>query len=230
MSYHLYEGNIAPFRKEFAESKVIQDLGTEKSKRKIHSFLYFFASYGFYMTEPVEGWIRRAGERTIEVGYEEIGQKLIRHAAQEAGHEKMMTTDAQFLKSKWEHEYGDPLPSLSLPKAVNDYRDVHETTIRSQSPFCQIAVELEIESLSINHGRDLVTHWINILGKEFLPGLTFLTDHVELDEGHTNFNQALLKRLLEESPDTWNELVKVGANALNTYNHFLEECWTQALP
>lgn len=227
-SYEVYERSIAPFRHEFAESPVIRSLGSTTNKKRLHLFLYLFASYGFAMTQPVAGWIRRAGERTIEVGYEEIGKTLIRHAAHEAGHERMMTTDAEFLKSKWSDEYREPLPELDPPKAVSDYRDLHETTIESSAPFAQIAIELEIEALSINHGAELVSHWIRTLGKEFLPGLTFLTDHVELDKGHTHFNQSLLQRLLARSPEVCQNLVSAGSQALITYNHYLQECWTQS--
>ncbi|AEI64961.1 hypothetical protein [Corallococcus macrosporus] len=53
------------------------------------------------MTEPVDGWIRGAGERCIALGKTKLGQALITHARHEAGHHLMTLEDARTLARRW---------------------------------------------------------------------------------------------------------------------------------
>jgi hypothetical protein len=43
-------------------------------------FLVHFCAMGVHMTEPVEGWIHRAGERCKVLGLEDLGRALKGHA------------------------------------------------------------------------------------------------------------------------------------------------------
>ncbi|MFY0539080.1 hypothetical protein [Nannocystis pusilla] len=61
------------------------------------------------MTAPVEGWIRRAGERCLAAGLNEIGNALVAHARHEAGHDAMMVDDTRSLAARRE-QAGRPVP------------------------------------------------------------------------------------------------------------------------
>src|SRR5690349_2024132 len=58
-------------------------------------FLIHFSSLGVRMTEPVEGWIRRAGERCAASGQAALGRALVIHARHEADHHLMMIEDTR---------------------------------------------------------------------------------------------------------------------------------------
>jgi hypothetical protein len=45
----------------------------------------------------------------------------------------------------------------STPAGVRQYRDLHENIIAADTAFTQIALEYEIESLSLTYGAKLVT-------------------------------------------------------------------------
>ncbi|WP_249346942.1 hypothetical protein [Corallococcus exiguus] len=64
-------------------------------------FLIEWSARGAYMTEPVDGWIRGAGERCISLGQEKVGRQLITHAKHEAGHHLMTLQDARVLTAQW---------------------------------------------------------------------------------------------------------------------------------
>src|SRR5262245_14500592 len=81
-----YELRLTQARNHFAERKSLSMiLDTRLEADLLHIFLVYFSALGVGMTEPVESWIRRAGERCHEIGLSETGAALIRHAGQEAG-------------------------------------------------------------------------------------------------------------------------------------------------
>jgi hypothetical protein len=55
-------------------------------------------------------------------------------------------------------------------------------------------------------------------------GYSFLAEHVELDQGHTAFNQRQLEQLLETDDTDLVALVETGQQALEWYKAFLAEC------
>src|SRR5262249_17650096 len=88
----------------------------------------------------------------------------------------------------------------------------------------QLAVEYEIEMLSVTYGPRLLERCTGLLGEAIREGLSFLSDHVALDAGHTNFNRIQLGRLLEEQPGFLSGLVTAGSAALDAYAMFLGDC------
>src|SRR5262245_47308023 len=81
-----YERRLTQARNHFAERKSLSMiLDARLEADLLHIFLVYFSALGVGMTEPVESWIRRAGERCREMGLSETGAALIRHAGQEAG-------------------------------------------------------------------------------------------------------------------------------------------------
>jgi hypothetical protein len=196
-------------------------------------FLAHCCAMGVHMTEPVEGWIRRSGERCEELGLEELGRALKGHAKGEAGHHLLMVADVKLLTTRW-NTHGtlhlDPDALLQQPPSLGvwRYREIHEHTIAGNTPFAQIAIEYEIEMLSSRYGQRLITNCVAQLGREILGCLTFLTDHVELDVGHTKFNTRTLEKFLTHHPTCVSALVEAGTAALDAYAQFLSDCLERA--
>jgi hypothetical protein len=197
-------------------------------------FLIHFSALGVGMTEPVDRWIRGAGERCTAIGLAELGRVLGLHAGHEAGHHELMIEDTKKLVARWNARHAAaPLSADALirqpePASVARYRRLHEETIASDHPYGQLAIEYEIERLSVTHGAALIRHCVERLGREVVAGLSFLEEHVAVDAGHTNFNAAQLEKLLGEHPDFLPPLVDTGTAALAAYRGFLDECCAQA--
>jgi len=181
------------------------------------------------MTEPVDGWIRRAGARCKALGYEDLGGALERHADSEAGHHEMMIADTRSLALRWAASGRDPvdpeaLLALPIPPGVQAYRDLHEETIAGDAPYGQIGIEFEIEGLSVSHGGPLLQHCAGRCGEDLLACLSFVKDHVALDVGHTEFNRKQLAAHLGAHPGHLDAMIAAGRGALETYGAFLEDC------
>jgi hypothetical protein len=101
---------------------------------------------------------------------------------------------------------------------------LHEDTILSDMPERQVAIELEIEQLSLSVGAPFVANCRQVLGDDILKGMSFVTDHVELDEGHTVLNRRMLEKLLSLRPERAEALARTGAEALRIYRDFLVSC------
>jgi hypothetical protein len=225
-----YEHAVAPARERFAAGRgTARMLAAEADPRPFHLLMIYFCALGAQMTGPVEGWIRRAGERCDAIGLPELGKALRGHAKAEAGHDLMMVRDTHALVDRWNARYEPRLDAAALlahpsTPGVEAYRHVHESTIEGPSPFAQIAVEYEIEQLPLRYGPPLIRRCADALGADIIPCLSFLTEHVELDIGHTKFNHAQLCRFLDAHPGDALTLAAAGSAALDAYHRFLEDC------
>ncbi|HTB76203.1 MAG TPA: hypothetical protein VK762_23305 [Polyangiaceae bacterium] len=202
--------------------------------RVLERFLIEYCSLGVQITEPVEDWIERAGRRCLEIELPEVGNALVSHASHESGHHLMFMDDTRKLVAHWNGRYADDLDAERLfarppTQAMQHYVALHEETIHGPLPFGQVAVELEIERLSVVLVPRLIAQVERRLGKEVTSSLTFLSSHGELDVGHTRLNTRMMQTLLELRPDAVGDLARIGAEAMFVYMAFFEECWDMAL-
>lgn len=222
----LYAPKIQAARERFARTSATAILDENMTPDELTLFLIHFSSLGVKMTEPVEGWIRRAGERCTECGLTSIGRALVIHSRHEANHHLMMIEDTKRLVAHYNRSHSrqldaDEFLSQNSPPSVEAYAQLHEDVIRSTSPFAQVAVEYEIEGLSVSLGPKFIGHCVKIAGKEILAGLSFIEEHAAIDVGHTLFNELELERLLEKDARYVDALVLAGSAALDAYGGFL---------
>jgi hypothetical protein len=228
LEFQEYSRKVHPARIEFMQSRGIQYFMEQSHPKKLHQFLIMWTGLSIKMTEQVENWIKGAGEKTKVVGQEEVGDLLVRHSEQEADHDQMLVKDLDFLVKKWNEIYEDSLrpediTNLATPEFTKAYVDLHEEAINGQQPYRQVAIEFEIERISVHYGPRMIENVLNILGYEFEEGLSFLVDHVMLDQGHTKFNTHLLERCIATGGEV-NALADTGSRAMRTYAGFLNEC------
>ena len=229
-----YEEQLEPARARFDKSYGITKLMSNATPPElVELFLIQYCSLGVSMTEPVEGWIRRAGVRCLEVGVRELGEALVCHAKHEAGHHMMMIRDTRSLVARWNAARAPALDAETFllaprPSGVERYVELHERTIAGDKPFGQIAIEYEIELMSIRVGPPFIGQCVNKLGPDITRCLSFVEDHVELDVGHTKLNLRQLGNLLERHPDFLDTLVATGKAALEVYAQFMEDCMRRA--
>ncbi len=229
-----YEEQIAGSRLSFQKHPAVHTVcEADVAPRIIEAFLIYFNALGVGMTEPVGGWIRRAGERCGELGLSSLARALCLHAQHEDGHHQLMQSDTRELVNRWNQRHepklnADELLSMEPTSGVTTYRSLHEEMITGNSPYGQLAIEYEIEMLSIAYGPQLIGRSMRMIGQDVLRDMTFLRDHVELDAGHTKFNRRQLSELLEEHPEFLHGLVSAGSRALGAYAMFLGDCVTLA--
>jgi hypothetical protein len=225
-----YEARLAIARERFDQHPAVRTLFRDPiDPVTLEAFLISFAIVGVRMTEPVESWIRRAGRRCGELRLEHLAKALAAHAHQEADHHLLMLADARLLVERWNKGSKpeldvDALLNLPPTPGVVAYANLHEGLISGPTPYGQLAIEYEIEKLSVTYGPRLLERCAGLLGKGILVGLSFLSDHVALDAGHTNFNRIQLGRLLQEQPGFLSALVAAGSEALDAYGMFLGDC------
>ncbi len=226
--FNKYSQEVHPARVEFMLSKGIQYFMGEKNPQKLHQFLILWTGLSIKMTEQVENWIQRAGLQTKSQGQNEVGDLLVHHASQESDHHLMLIEDLNFLVQKWNERYQDSLrPEDITQMATADftkaYVDLHEKVIQSAQPYRQAAIEFEIERISVHYGPRMLENVLHVLGFEFEQGLSFLMEHVLLDQGHTKFNTHLLETCFEHGGKP-EDLAETGREALHIYAGFLNEC------
>src|SRR5260370_3085346 len=224
-----YEQLLAPVRDCFAVSPGVQAIKSSANEVFLESFLLHFCALGSQMTEPVEGWIRRAAGRCATMGHAELAHALNGHAQAEAGHHLMMIADVRSLSARWNARRN---PSVDARKLLNraptpgvlHYCKVHEDNISGDTPYAQVALEYEVERLPRRYGELLLTRCVEMLGADILPCLSFVTEHIYLDLGHTTFNPQVIAKLIDLDPSRMPALVSAGTAALDAYAQFLGDC------
>jgi len=224
-----YNQLMAKARERFEASSGLNAIRSSNNPRFLESFLLYFSAIGAQMTEPVESWIRRAAERCAALGLQELAEALTRHARAEAGHHLMMIADLRSLATHWNSRHtplvdADELLSLTPSYGASRYCLVHEENIAGNTPFAQIAIEYEIEQLPLRYGLLFIGRCLEIFGPEILPSLSFVTEHIDLDIGHTHFNAQQLSRFIDLRPDSLPSLIAAGSAALDAYAQFLTDC------
>src|SRR5262245_5266884 len=106
----IYETRLCPVRTLFDQESalVTQILAPRIEPDVLELFLIYFSGLGVAMTEPVEGWIRRAGAACQEMGLDELGRSLITHASHEANHHLMLIEDTRSLVDRWNERHQAP--------------------------------------------------------------------------------------------------------------------------
>lgn len=226
----LYEQHVLAARTHLRSFATNALLDPKMDPARLELFLIHYCARAVPMTEPVEGWIRRAGERCDEVGLAPLGRSLRMHAQHEANHHLMLIEDVKRLVEDWNQRHHRALEVDALlheppTPAIRAYVSLHEDVIAGPAPFCQLAIEYEIEGLSVSLGPAFVKQCARLLGPAFLPKLSFLTEHVSIDVGHTKFNRLQLERLLVRAPSLAFSLGQTGNKALEAYGAFLAECF-----
>jgi hypothetical protein len=231
-----YEQGVAAARRRFHDDpavRLVQDPGI--GAPHLEAFFIYFCALGVAMTEPVESWIRRAGEACVRAGFGKLGRALQGHARSEAGHHLLMIADLERLcdrraaAGRVAPKSGDML-ALQWPESTQRYRQMHEDVIAGPHPYAQIAIENEIEMLSVDIGPRLLDNARNLLGDDILDDLSFLTDHVTLDIGHTKFNRRQMAAFLDTQAEhgrvdgALDALVAAGSEVLDAYRAFVSDC------
>ncbi|WP_375755717.1 hypothetical protein [Corallococcus exercitus] len=196
-------------------------------------FLIEWSARGAYMTEPVDGWIRGAGERCIALGQEKVGRQLITHAKHEAGHHLMTIQDARVLTVRWNESHADALDADALvaqapTAAMREYRQVHDEAITGDLPLGQAAIEYEVGYLAVVLVPRILANVRAVLGQGTLDSLTFLREHAEVDVGHTALNERMMEGLLSTHPEEGRRLAAFGSRGLDCYLRFLADCMEAA--
>ncbi len=226
----LYEPHVLEARAAFHSSRVVEVITSSTTNPKLlDRFLIQFSALGLRVTEPVEGWIARAGQRTIEIGHRELGEALVGHATHEKDHHLMRIDDTNNLVELWNHLGRDKLDAdqlLASPitEGAQEYCQLHEDVIAGPTPYSQLGIEYEIEMLSMTLGPKLIDNIARVCGKDRVAKLSFLTNHIELDVGHTEFNRRQLESILNDHPGFGEPIGQAGKAALETYGSFLEDC------
>jgi hypothetical protein len=228
-----YDEAVESARERLSESAVAEVLSPAMDKDTLLLFLMNFSSWGAGMTQPVEGWIRRSGEATVLLGMEKLGRTIATHAKAEANHHEMMIADLKILVREWNRTHtkqlsAEELLNRPLPTGVLLYQGLHESTIASEMPFCMLAIEYEIESMSLRVGPPWIEQCRRMLGESFGQSLSFVRHHVDRNVSHSAFNDGQLVQVLELRPDSLARMADTGTASLDAFGVFLRDCLDRA--
>ena len=229
----LYEPYVLPARARISTDPLMRKLvDPAVSPELLERFFLQYHALGVYMTEPHSGWLRRSGQRCLLHGQEPLGRGLLARARQEAGQHLRLTEDVRLLAQRWNARRKTPVSVERLlaqhpTDVMRAYRQLHESTITSELPAGRLALELEIDHLTLVLGPHLLSNVARVLGRETLEGLGYLHEHIHLDT-HATPQARMLEELLQLMPEQSRSLAEVGSEALDLYLRFVGDCLNSA--
>src|SRR5262249_30273159 len=123
----------------------------------------------------------------------------------------------------------DKLLASPVSEGVQNYVNMCEEIITGDSPFLHLAVEYEMERLSIGFGPEFVAHCERKLGRDILEALSYIRERAAFDYDRTMFNRLQLEMLINERPELAMPLVVAGEAALYAYDTFIYDCLMRAI-
>lgn len=230
-----YQRRCKTARKEFASRTVVKEVFTEGIEPKLLKlFMIYWSALSAGISEPIPAYFNRAAERCKKEGFEEMVEIFSEHGKEEEGHDAWATSDVQKLVEIWNKEEPNfqldakELLDNRMSPAVKRYHKLHEHVIEGDSPWAELAIGLEIELIATTYGPILLKNWVNCMGQDSLPSISFLHEHVRADVGHTETNFEVVHKLLAQHPEYTDTLVKTAGDALNSYADFLNDALNYA--
>jgi hypothetical protein len=229
----LYTPRVREARMRFESGIAATLRDPEMDPARFELFLIQYCSRGVRMTEPVESWIFRAGQRCESIGLSALGRTLQQHARHEAGHHLMFIEDTRTLVKSWNERRtpaldADTLLAAAPSRGTDYYVELHERVIAGPTPYAQLGIEYEIEGLSVSWAPGLMEQAKRLLGAEVMAGMSFLVEHAEVDIGHTNLNESQMEKLLDQHPEFAEACARAGSEALDAYGQYLSDCLAAA--
>lgn len=223
-----YAPQVQPFRLALSENNVWRFLD-KPDPPVLQLFLIEYCALGVAMTEPVGRWRRRAGQRCQQLGLGDIGEFLLAHADEEKDHHMAFIKDTQWLVNHWNTTHdrqldAEALLAQPLPPGVLAYRSLHESIVDGDAPYCQLAIEFEIDRLSTTYGAAALPKIVSVFGGETIKGLQFLDNRVRQGAWHTSRVERVLNDVLEQVPASLTALTKTAGLALKAYGQYLTDC------
>ncbi len=229
-----YNDGVKDARKQFADSPVLKKLFNPfLDARFLELFLIHFCAVKTGFVEPVAEYIREAGERSQKLGYEEMRDFFHHHADEEVGHDKWAIEDTHKLVDHWNKRRTPALNAQDLldkrfTPAVRRYHELHLNVIRGNAPYGELAIDVEIERISVKFGPKMLLFCMAKVGPKITTNLTFVKKHVMADQGHDKTNFSTIEEFLMKRPETLPALVDVGKKAIEAYHGFLADCFRLA--
>ncbi|NEO41548.1 MAG: hypothetical protein F6J90_36560 [Moorea sp. SIOASIH] len=230
-----YQKKAELARQQFAARDVVKELFTQEVEPKLLKlFMIHWSALSAGLTEPIPVYLERAGERCQNMDFQEMAKFFYEHEEEEDGHENWAIEDVEELVAIWNQEEpncqldAQELLAKKISPAVKRYHQLHERVIEGDSPWAELAIDVEIELLSTTYGPILVKKWVDCMGQASLSKVSFLHKHVLADVGHTDTNFEVVDKFISDHPESVDTLVETATDALNVYADFLEDAMTYA--
>ncbi|MET0402066.1 MAG: hypothetical protein ABW123_06655 [Cystobacter sp.] len=225
----LYEPYVLSARARISTDPVMRRLVDPTiAPEVLERFFIQFHAFGVYMTEPLEGWNRRAGHRSLLQSLDTLGKSLLAHARQASSLHLTMTEDVQVLVRRWNQRYRPVLHAERLlsqypTDAMRAYRRLVEETLTGELPPAQIAIEFELSHLMQMLGPHLLANGARVLGREAIEGLGSLKEQASPDAPRAVNQARLMEELVRTMPENARTLAELGAEAIELHLRFIED-------
>jgi hypothetical protein len=230
----LYEPYVLSARARISTDPVMRRLVDPAiAPEVLERFFIQYHALGVYMTEPLEGWNRRAGHRSLLLSLDTIGKSLLAHAKQASGLSQAMAEDVRELVRRWNltHRpllHAERLLSQYPTDTMRAYRQLVEETLTGELPPAQIAIEFELSRLTQMLGPHLLANVGRVLGREVLEGLSSLKEQSQPDAARSLNQARMMEELVRTMPENARMLAELAAEAIELNLRFTEDCLESA--
>lgn len=229
----VYDEQLEESRKAFLESEVIKTMLDPAIDAKFAElFVLQWTALNARFVSKTADYLLTAGNNSCQMGLKGVGEYLIKHSAEETGHEDWAVSDTIKLIKNWNRRYRDHrLSSFELinqqtSSAVERYHQLHKDIIFEKgAPFAELAIGLEIERITRVFGPLMLKQCFRKMGVRVLWEMSFLVEHIRFDFGHVVHDEEILGQFMLDHPQHREAVIQTGREALSVYEEFLVDCF-----
>ena len=220
-----YEHQLVDARVKFAN--LISKLTAKTQSQNLAFFLVNQCALGTTMMTDNESCTQQAGLRCQQLGYPNIGETLINQAKHQAKHLQLITKDFHALINWLNQKYklninaDKYLKKLTITPSVKKYCALNEVNAHNETPYCQMAINYEVERLSTVHGFTLVNLCILKLGPSALKQLSLIRHLTKHNPKQSQSSKHQMQQLLDKCPQALTKLVATANATLQAYAEFI---------
>lgn len=225
-----YEPRVLAARSALENDPVIAEiLSPHVSPLLLESFLIEWMARSPYMTDPIPGWVRKAGELALVLGQKRIGAALVEYTRREEENESPDGKNFRSVVRAFNERNGAQLDAVTLLSerptvTMRAYRILHEEVLAADLSIGEVAMVYELERASSVFTLALLVAVQRVLGPEAALRLSAMRRRAPYAVERTAFLGRALAEILDQAPHAAEQLGELGAGALDIQRHFLREC------
>lgn len=225
-----YQVRMSSARVLFSQRQDVQQLFNAPMEAPLlNLFMIHWCALSAALTTPIPEFLATAGVRCEALGLTALAEFFKEHTEEEDGHHEWAAADTFKLVALWNAQYPDApldagqLLASNMTPSVLHYHKLHKDVVSGAAPWAELAIDVEIELITTQYGPPLMKACAQALCEEGRQSISFLSEHVHFDFGHTDTNFQVVADLIQLKPEFTEHLVKIGEQALNAYGDFLGE-------
>ena len=230
-SMQQYQNLLVEPRVEFAN--LVNRLMSRSQLNTLEFFLLHHCVLGRLMTEQIGDWLNAAVNKSDALGYGELSRSLAEYRDIGFKRHELLGKDLPLLLQWINRRHQIELVSSyfhkkSVSEGVKKFLKLHEQVLKGKQPYRELAIQYEMERITMVHGYTLI-QWCKLrFGKSVLRNLSAFRYQIKNNQQRTIILEQIQKQFIKKHPEVVDDMIEASVATLECYARYLVDCFDLA--